>query len=118
MPRVLNPLFLSLVLVIIPALAVSQTARSSNSGTSVQQAIELAEKGQCASALPLLKRTIRQISDKELKKRAGLDGLHCAMTHDAPYESLIFLDVLSHEFPRDPEVLYASTHTFSDLSLM
>jgi tetratricopeptide (TPR) repeat protein len=39
------------------------------------------------------------------------------MTHSAPYDSLQFLDVLVREFPGDPEVLYAATHAFSDLSL-
>src|SRR5436305_15026653 len=40
------------------------------------------------------------------------------MHHLAPYESFNFLVVLSRDFPRDPEVLYASTHAFSDLSLL
>jgi tetratricopeptide (TPR) repeat protein len=39
------------------------------------------------------------------------------MTHDAPYDSLDFLAVLSRDFPRDPEVLYAAIHAYSDLSL-
>jgi tetratricopeptide (TPR) repeat protein len=39
------------------------------------------------------------------------------MTHNAPYDSLDFLAVLDREFPRDPEVLYAAAHAFSDLSL-
>lgn len=39
------------------------------------------------------------------------------MTHNAPYESLDFLAVLSRDFPHDPEVLYAATHAYSDLSL-
>ena len=67
--------------------------------------------------MPLLKRAARQTADRDLKKRIGLDGLHCAMTHGSPYESLDFLAVLSREFPRDPEVLYAAAHAYSDLSL-
>jgi tetratricopeptide (TPR) repeat protein len=39
------------------------------------------------------------------------------MTHDAPYDSLDFLAVLSRDFPRDPDVLYAATHAYSDLSM-
>jgi len=79
--------------------------------------MRLAESGQCREALPLLKKSIRQPSSPEMKKRIGLDGLHCAMTQNAPYESLSFLEVLCRDFPRDPEVLYAATHAFSDLSL-
>ncbi len=82
-----------------------------------ERATNLAESGHCAEALPLLKRAIRQTSDQNLKKRIGLDGLHCAMTHDTPYESLEFLVVLSREFPHDPEALYAATHAYSDLSM-
>src|SRR5436305_13137159 len=40
------------------------------------------------------------------------------MHHLAPYESFNFLVVLSRDYPRDPELLYASTHDFSDLSLL
>jgi predicted Zn-dependent protease len=82
-----------------------------------QRALSLAESGHCTQALPALKKLIRQTADKDLKKRIGLDGVHCAMTHNLPYESLDFLAVLSRDFPRDPEVLYAATHAYSDLSM-
>ena len=77
----------------------------------------LAESGHCAEALPLLKKSIRHIADEDARKRAGLDGLHCAMTGKNSYDSIEFLQVLVRDFPRDPEVLYAATHAFSDLSL-
>jgi len=64
-----------------------------------------------------LKKSIHQVTDRDLKKHIGLLGLNCAMTHNAPYDSLDFLAVLNREFPRDPEVLYAAAHAFSDLSL-
>jgi tetratricopeptide (TPR) repeat protein len=87
------------------------------SANEAQHALELAETGRCIQALPLLKKAIRQATDRALKKRIGLDGVHCAMTHNAQYESLDFLVILSHDFPRDPEVLYAATHAYSDLAL-
>jgi tetratricopeptide (TPR) repeat protein len=82
-----------------------------------QHAMSLAESGHCAEALPLLKKSIHQVTDRDLKKRIGLLGLNCAMTHNAPYDSLDFLIVLNRDFPRDPDVLYAAAHAFSDLSL-
>lgn len=82
-----------------------------------ERAVTLAETGHCPEALPLLKRAIRQTANRELKKRIGLDGLHCAMARENPYESLDFLAVLTREFPQDPDVLYAATHAFSDLSM-
>jgi tetratricopeptide (TPR) repeat protein len=86
-------------------------------GGEAQRAAKLAESGHCAEAMPLLKKSIRQTADRDLKKRIGLDGLHCAMTHGTPYDSLEFLSVLSREFPHDPEALYAATHAYSDLSM-
>jgi len=105
--------------VFFATVAISQVKSAQGSGqTALEHAASLAESGHCMEALPLLKKSIRQTTNKELEKRAGLDGLHCAMTHNAPYESLTFIDLLSRDFPRDPEVLYATTHAFSDLSLL
>ena len=119
MQRVLSFTLLFFFSLSTTAIAEAQGANSAaSSAPSAERAINLAESGHCTEALPLLKKSIRQITDKELKKRAGLDGLHCAMTHNMPYESLTFLDALNRDFPRDPEVLYAATHAFSDLSLM
>ena len=84
---------------------------------SPQRAVALAESGHCVEALPLLKKSVRQVSDRNAKKHVGLLGLNCAMTHDAPSDALDFLGILQREFPRDPEVLYAAVHALSDLSL-
>ena len=84
---------------------------------AAQRATSLAESGHCTEALPLLKKSIHQATDRDLKKRIGLDGLHCAMTGNAPLESLEFLQTLGRDFPNDPEILYASTHAYSDLSV-
>jgi tetratricopeptide (TPR) repeat protein len=106
-----------LPLLLVPVVTSQVKSAAAPAQTALERAASLAESGRCAEALPLLKKSLRQTPDKELEKRAGLDGLHCAMTHNAPYESLTFIDVLTREFPRDPEVLYAATHAFSDLSL-
>jgi tetratricopeptide (TPR) repeat protein len=103
--------------------ATVSTAQTSKKGPPAsgkqlaEQGTGLAESGHCDEALPILKKAIHQTLDRNLKKRVGLDGIHCAMTHDAPYESLDFLDVLGRDFPNDPEVLYAATHAYSDLSI-
>src|SRR5882762_3438673 len=120
-----RPLFLiflfSSLVVAMPLNAYGQAAAKTSTGaagTEAQRALSLAESGHCTQALPLLKKAIRQVTDKDLRKRVGLDGVHCAMTHDVPHESLAFVEVLVREFPRDPEVLYVVTHAFSDLSLL
>jgi tetratricopeptide (TPR) repeat protein len=102
------------------AVAPAQTTKKSPPAPgkdAVEHAASLAESGDCAAAIPLLKKAIRQPLQRDLKKRVGLDGIHCAMTHGMPYESLDFLDVLGRDFPNDPEVLYAATHAYSDLSI-
>jgi tetratricopeptide (TPR) repeat protein len=123
MTRLAYPLALfSMGLFLSPAACFAQAPAKSpaptvSSAAALQHAVALAEAGKCAEALPLLKKSLHQVTDRDLKKRVGLLGLHCAMTHDAPFDSLDFLAVLHRDFPRDPEVLYATTHAFSDLSL-
>ncbi|HKM79653.1 MAG TPA: tetratricopeptide repeat protein [Candidatus Acidoferrum sp.] len=89
---------------------------SPNPATLAEKGIALAESGHCTEALPLLKKSIRQIANRELLKKAGLEGIKCAMTHNAGPDALPFLEVLTKEFPRDPEVLYAAIHAYSDMS--
>jgi tetratricopeptide (TPR) repeat protein len=112
-------LFLSAVLVMTADAYGQNVAKGAGtaSGGDSQRGLALAENGHCKEALPLLKKEIHQATDKDIKKHIGLDGLHCAMTHNVPYEALDFLVVLSRDFPRDPEVLYAATHAYSDLSM-
>ncbi len=108
--------------ILFPVTAVSYAQGQKQSSTAVEagaapRGANLAESGHCVEALPLLKKAIRQAADKDLEKRMGLDGVHCAMTGKRPYDSLDFLQVLLRDFPRDPEVLYIATHAYSDLAL-
>jgi tetratricopeptide (TPR) repeat protein len=95
---------------------VSKPNATTSATASAEKGASLAESGHCAEALPLLKKSIHLVADKDLKKRMGLDGVRCAMTSNAPYDALAFLQILTPSFARDPEVLYAATHAFSDLS--
>jgi len=82
-----------------------------------EQAAQLAESGQCEKALPILKKVAAINAEKELKRRVGFAGVRCAMTLNQPNQALDFLRMLDREFPHDPEVLYLSVHTYSDLSM-
>jgi len=82
----------------------------------VVDAATLAESGACAEALPILAKSMAHIADKELQKRAALDGVRCATVLQQQEPLLEFLHVLSRQFPHDPEVLYVLTHAYSDLS--
>lgn len=100
-----------------PAKSSPPAASQAQSLSAAQHAVALAESGKCSEALPLLKKAVHQATDREAKKRLGLLGLNCAMTHGAPYDSLDFLAILHRDFPNDPDVLYAATHAYSDLSV-
>jgi tetratricopeptide (TPR) repeat protein len=106
--------FLILMMVCVCAAQSAQHAGSPNS--SLQSAIKLAATGHCAEALPSLKKGLAQVTDKELKRNVGLSGVHCAMSLNQPDTALTFLQVLTRDFPRDPDVLYLAVHAFSDLS--
>lgn len=97
--------------------AQSKHQPSATGAASAEDAISEAAAGHCAEALPALRKALRTGNDNDLRKRSGLAGLRCAMTRNKPYEAVEFLQVLSRDFPRDPEVLYQETHAFSDLSI-
>lgn len=83
---------------------------------AAQHAATLAESGHCAEALPLLAKSTAHIADKELQKRMSLDGVRCATVLQQQETLLQFVQILSRQFPHDPEVLYVLTHAYSDLS--
>jgi len=52
----------------------SQSAAPPAAGAEADRAVSLAESGHCTKALPLLRKSIRQTANRDLKKRIGLDG--------------------------------------------
>jgi tetratricopeptide (TPR) repeat protein len=91
-------------------------ASATDTAGAVRRALHLAENGHCAEALSALKGIANKLTDKDLKRRAGLDGVRCTMGLGRSDEALEFLRSLNREFPTDPEVLYLSIHTYSDLA--
>jgi tetratricopeptide (TPR) repeat protein len=81
-----------------------------------QQAIKLAQSGHCEKAVPALKRTSQTAADKSTKRTAAFAGVRCAMLINQTGAAVDFLQMLNREFPNDPEVLFLSVHTYSDLS--
>jgi tetratricopeptide (TPR) repeat protein len=123
MPRVAQVMALSCVLLTLADSSPAQSKPSAQAKSSptpsaaAEQALTVAASGHCAEAIPVLRKAIRNVTDPDLKKRAGLAGLRCSMTRNQPYEAVDFLQMLSRDFPRDPEVLYQETHAYSDLSI-
>ena len=83
---------------------------------STERGLKLAEQGRCQEALPLLRKSTVRLADKQLKYHAGMAMTKCAMSlneTEATVEALLWL---RREFPKDPQVLYLSTHYYSELA--
>jgi tetratricopeptide (TPR) repeat protein len=96
-----------------------QTTRqtpSSEVASSTQRAIKLAQTGHCEEAVPALRKASQHLADKASKRTVAFAGVRCAMLLNQTEAALDFLRLLNHEFPKDPEVLSLSVHTYSDLS--
>jgi tetratricopeptide (TPR) repeat protein len=86
------------------------------STASVEHAIDLAAKGQCQEALKVLRKSAWRVADKQLKYSAEMANARCAMSLSEQETTVQALLVLNREFPNDPEVLYISTHYYSELA--
>jgi tetratricopeptide (TPR) repeat protein len=108
------------LLLAVATLSVAQPVAPKKTTTaadsSAEHAVTLAQTGHCQEALPLLKQARLQASTKDLKRNIGFAGVRCATFAGQPDTAVDFLRFLNHEFPHDPEVLYLSVHTYSDLS--
>src|ERR1700722_16821601 len=108
MTRNLTKLSPSIFLLCAVAALWAQVPAKSGVGVTpaaAERAATLAESGRCAEALPTLAKAAGHITDKELEKRVGLDGVRCATTLQQQEALQDFLRMLSRQFPRDPEVL-------------
>lgn len=103
-----------LVTLIMAAEAFGQAAKPAP--VNAQSAIKLAQSGRCEQAMPGLKRASQAAPDKTTKRTAGFAGVRCAMLINQTGAAVEFLQMLNREFPGDPEVLFLSVHTYSDLS--
>lgn len=100
----------------ISAAAQTPPKAAADTSAAAEHAASLAESGRCSEALPILARTTPHLTDKQLQKRAGLDGARCATLLQQWTALLDFTRTLNQQFPHDPEVLYVSIHAYSDLS--
>ena len=92
-----------------------QKASGVDPATAAKQSLSLAEHGKCKEALQFLKKT-SPTADKELKLKAGVATVRCAINLDQRGAATEAIELLNREFPHDPEILYVTTHAYSDLS--
>jgi predicted Zn-dependent protease len=88
---------------------------SSENPTSAERALNLAKEGQCTAAMPLLRSAARS-AGRETKRNIGVATVRCAMKLEDTQAAINALLWLNRDFPHDPEVLYVTTHAYSDLA--
>jgi len=114
---VLTSFLLLLTSTVTQAQVAKKPAAAVDSSVVAERGAKLAETGHCAEAMPLLKKSFPQTSDKDLKLKIGFDAVRCAMTLNQADLAVDFLRLLNRVFPHAPEVLYLTVHIYSDLSL-
>jgi tetratricopeptide (TPR) repeat protein len=112
-PLLLSCFMVSRVLSGGPALFAQQ---SMNPAAQAQRGIALAQKGRCKEAVPVLKGASGRGTDKQVKFQAAMLLARCAMSIDQSQTAVEALLLLNREFPNDPEVLYTTTHFYSELA--
>ena len=93
----------------------SKTA-SADASSSAQKGLHLVDEGRCREALPILRKAAPATSDKQLKVKVGLATVRCGLMLNQTEAAVNALLWLNREFPSDADVLYVTTHAFSDLS--
>ncbi len=115
---------LGLLLTLLAAADGSLTARGAagqmtkaTSAAAAQHGVDLVQQGRCAEALPVLKRALPNVTDKQVRYRAAMAETRCGMgLHDSQTVVNALL-LLEREYPDDPEVLYIATHYFSEMGV-
>jgi tetratricopeptide (TPR) repeat protein len=111
--------FLSVVALLI-ATSNAQTATKNTVGNgsgNAERAIAMASKGKCREALPLLKNAAAQVKEKNLKYDLLMSTARCAIGLEQTDTAVKTLLELNHSYSKDPEVLYLTTHYYSELAM-
>jgi tetratricopeptide (TPR) repeat protein len=94
----------------------AQKSSSPDANELARQGIELVSRGDCKQALPSLKKAIPHLTDKKLRYSAEMASVRCAMSVNDVDTAAEGLLRMNHEYQHDPEVLYITTHFFSELA--
>jgi tetratricopeptide (TPR) repeat protein len=95
---------------------VSPKGTAAEASPSAEQGIRLASKGRCHEALPILKKAAAHVTDKQVRYRVEMATARCAMSLDRTETAVEALLVLNRKFPHDLDVLYSTTHFYSELA--
>jgi tetratricopeptide (TPR) repeat protein len=111
------PALAPLGLFVVPALAqVPAASPPAAVSSSIERGIGLAAKGRCREALPILKKYTDGVTDKQLKYRALMSMVRCALNQKDEQAAANTLFNFKREFPGDPEVLYMTSEFFLEIA--
>lgn len=103
----------------VAALGFAQASRKApeTAASRAAKGIDLAARGFCRQALPLLAAALPHLfSRKQLLYQAAMARAKCGMSLGRMTDAVEALALLNREFPDDPQVLYATAHSLSQLS--
>jgi len=78
--------------------------------------LSLAQSDRCKEALPYLEKDYPRAPDSQLKRVLGTEAMRCAMYENEPGRAVELVRMLNRDFPDNPDLLYLSSHVYSDLS--
>jgi predicted Zn-dependent protease len=105
------------VILAVGTFAQSEASGSATISTPIERAINLAAKGRCDDAVPLLDEYAPRVTDKGVKYRALMAAARCGIRQKSGKRTVDALLALRHEYPHDPEVLYLTTHVFLQIAV-
>jgi tetratricopeptide (TPR) repeat protein len=111
---------LTLVVILLCVAANGQAnskAPSTGGSSGAERGIALASRGRCKEALPILKKASAEIATKDLKYDVLMSTARCAIGLEQTEIAVRALLDLNRSFAKDPEVLYLTTHYYSELAL-
>lgn len=78
--------------------------------------LSLAQCGRCEEAQSYLAKDYPRVANPRVKRVVGIESLRCAIDRNDPDKALDLVRPLKRDFPDDPDVLYLSSHAYSQLS--
>jgi tetratricopeptide (TPR) repeat protein len=105
------------LLVVTASAQVKAKAPAEGGSSAAERGIGLASKGRCREALPILKKASAEIDNKDLKYDVLMSTARCAIGLEQIKTAVKTLLELNRSFGKDPEVLYLTTHYYSELAL-
>jgi len=92
-------------------------APAEGNSSAADRGIALASKGRCREALPILKKASPEITNRDSKYDVLMSTARCAIGLEQTETAVRTLLELNRRFGKDPEVLYLTTHYYSELAL-